>query len=361
MLRSSYSDLYAAREETHRGAPNQEFWQIEETQEENKKYCMEKQKYEDEFLNMIAVPSENPQLCALHTWLSLNVAIIHVFEAMVNYVKVSTRNYKINQSNKTIIGFVFEENRYAEYTLHFFKHEGRIAVSLRVLDGSAFVANRFWNELTDALQEANFLEVSADEAESDSDDWELSDDEDDVEPLDLEANKYMNLEANPAVVNRWMEDLQNVDFMQHALLLLAWNAQLERNFQTMIGEGRAQILFDYCLSCLLSTTSDYCLPIARCAALLITRLVESETILVSQEQFGHLVKAVVHWTLKGNSGQHQNKVTQSEEVAQLLSGLFARLAPLSHANSTRQSIEFLYKQAPFESVRQNVAPLVEAN
>jgi len=160
-------------------------------------------------------------------------------------------------------------------------------------------------------------------------------------------------------VNDLINDLNDPNFMQHTLLLLAFNCQLDRNFQEIIGDAsKAQQLFDTIIACMISTAADFCLPIARCASLLISQLVESGSITVNEEQFNVLVQALVQWTLDQGNQQDQDKLTQSEEVATLLSSQVKNLATL--AETAKAELRQVYQDAPYAIVRENLSDVILA-
>lgn len=293
--------------------------------------------------------------------LACHATIPMVFEFLLEYVQANEKNYNINEQTQCIIGCVFDETRFAEYKLQLFSHSNQRGLYLDVLKGFAPSMSKFWSMLQEALLEADFIipsEAEGDEFDSDDlEDFLLSDDEE-CEPLDLTGAKYLNLDQDPTLVNEWMKDLENPNFMQHTLLLLAWNCQLRKNMQVILSDGRAQQLFDTVVACMLATAADFCLPIARCSAMLVNQLVQSGDIKVTQDQFQVLVQSMVQWTLDNHC--QQEKVTQSEEIAQLLSSQLPKLASLIPQTGSFDTIQTVYRQAPFASVRANLRPVLEA-
>merc|ERR1719510_1197870 len=103
------------------------------------------------------------------------------------------------------------------------------------------------------------------------------------------------------------QDLSDPNFMQQTLLLLAWNCRDAQNFQAVTGaKNQAQQLFDTVIACMIATAADFCLPIARCASLLVSQLVEAHDVQVSDEQFNVLVETLVRWSLKNQ--EHKSKL-----------------------------------------------------
>merc|ERR1712241_310342 len=149
----------------------------------------------------------------------------------------------------------------------------------------------------------------------------------------------------PTHVTSLMEEMQDQSFMLHALLLLSWNCQLQQNIEVISSAGQAQQLFDLIIACLVATATDFCLPIARSASLLVSKLAETGDVQISEQQFQVLVDTIVQWTIQNNNGDFAETVTQSEEIARLLS-----------SNDCMQQLHEVYDRVPFESVRQNIAP-----
>merc|ERR1712154_624435 len=127
--------------------------------------------------------------------------------------------------------------------------------------------------------------------------------------LNLDDAKYLNLNESPELVNQWLQDLENPNFMQQTLLQLAWNCQNSQNFQVIAGDNQAQQLFDTIIACMIATAADFCLPIARRAALLISQLVDTHDIQVTNEQFNVLVQTLVQWSLENHAEEHKSKLT----------------------------------------------------
>jgi len=220
---------------------------------------------------------------------------------------------------------------------------------------SLSAVQEFWKQLQRALQEQEF---TAEPVESDSEeDLGYLDSDDEEMDLDLLDTKFLKVGESPELVEQWFEDLSNPNFMQQTLLLLAWNCQDAQNFQVVTDGKQAQKLFDTIIACMFATAADFCLPIARCASLLVSQLVESHDIKITQEQFDVLVKTLVQWSIS-NQAETGSKLTSSKEVASILSSQMSKMAKF--AVNWKDTLEQVYTQAPYDCVRENLHQVIRA-
>lgn len=288
------------------------------------------------------------------------VALPMVFQFVLDFVAENEQtngNFEADGARYAVRGGLFDETRFVEYTLKLFTHGGQLGLSLDILDGYPPAVQTFWNELQQALQENQFTECQEEE-ESDAEEYNFaeSDDENDEFILDLEQEKFLKLGEDPELVDQWFQDLNDPNFMQQTLLLLAWNCQDAQNFQAVTGKNQAQQLFDLIITCMIATAADFCLPIARCASLLVSQLVDAHDIKVTEEQFNVLVQTLVQWTISQQSEQTESKLTSSKEVASILSSQMSKMAPL--AVNWKDTLQQVYTQAPYECVRANLQKVV---
>lgn len=288
------------------------------------------------------------------------VALPMVFQFVLDFVAENEQtngNFEADGARYAVRGGLFDETRFVEYTLKLFTHRGQLGLSLDILDGYPPAVQTFWNELQQALQENQFTECQEEE-DSDAEEYNFdeSDDENDDFTLDLEQEKFLNLGEDPELVDQWFQDLNDPNFMQQTLLLLAWNCQDAQNFQAVTGKNQAQQLFDLIITCMIAATADFCLPIARCASLLVSQLVDAHDIKVTEEQFNVLVQTLVQWTISQQSEQTESKLTSSKEVASILSSQMSKMAPL--AVNWKDTLQQVYTQAPYECVRANLQKVV---
>jgi len=318
-----------------------------------------------EVFNGGQLPEENPEHLVRFVMLVAGLDVNAVFQFLVGHVQMQLKNFKICEDSFALVGFVFDETVYAQFRVQLFAHGKQVGICIHVLDGSAQDAvTEFWRNLKIALIESEYVEaemqnefLELEDQSDEEDDFFASWDDDSEEIPSLTFSQPSLLQ--PCYVNDLVEDLQDQNFMLHSLLLLAWNCQLQQNLEIISNAGQAQQLFDAIITCLVTTAADFCLPIARSASLLVTRLVETQAITISEEQFNVLVRTIVQWTIQNQKGEPE-KITQSEEIAQLLSSKLPQLAQVASSSDALKQLQEVYSQVPFQSVRQNIKPLVEA-
>jgi len=309
---------------------------------------------------------EDPAHLVRYVMLVAGVDTESVFQYLKEFVQTHQRNFKVVEGDLSILSIVFDETLFAQFRIQIFSHGRDYGVCIHLMDGQAQDAvTEFWRKLKIALTTSEFVDqienedqLFDDETQSE-DDWDLWSDEEEGNlsfALPIPSLNKPNL-LQTDHVDSLMEDLQDQNFMMHSILLLAWNCQLQQNLETISSAGQAQQLFDAIISCLVASAADFCLPIARSASLLVNQLVETGAIQITEAQFEVLVNTIVQWTIQ-NSGD-SDTITQSEEIAQLLTSQLSKFDVA--ANSVvRAQLEEVYTRAPFQSVRQNIKPLVEA-
>jgi len=281
-----------------------------------------------------------------------------VFQFVLDIIQdneLTNGNFEADRIAHVIRGGVFDETRFVEYQINLFTNGGKLGLSLDILDGFAPAVQEFWKQLQRVLQEKEFTEEPV-ESDSEEDLGFLESDDEEMD-LDLFDAKFLKVWEFPELVEQWFEDLSNPNFRQHTLLLLAWNCQDAQNFQAVTDGKQAQKLFDTIIACMIATAADFCLPIARCASVLVSQLVESHDIKISDEQFNVLVQTLVQWTIS-NQDENANRLTSSQEVASLLSSQMSKMATL--AVNWKDTLEQVYTQAPYDCVRENLHEVIRA-
>jgi hypothetical protein len=304
----------------------------------------------------LTVPVLDPLFLTRVAILAPHVVFSTIYQFVVEFIRTNGQtcgNYECDEESCVIRGGLFDETRFVEYQVKIFAFKDRLGICLEIQKGFAPSVQEFWNELQHELKEQDLLEFQDDESDCESDFLESSDEEDD---LDLDEAKFLNLHESPELVEQWKEDLENPNFMQQTLLQLAWNCQNAENFRAVAGDNQAQQLFDTIIACMIASAADFCLPIARCASLLISQIVDSHKVQVSDEQFDVLVQTLVSWSLKNQ--EHKSKLTSSEEVASILSQQMSKMAP--RAVNYKETLERVYLQAPYDCVRANLHNVIQA-
>jgi len=302
---------------------------------------------------------EDPMFLTRYVMFASQVALASIFQFVLDFTLANdntSKNVQVDRTNSIIRGGLFDETRFVEYNMKMFTFGGRLGLKLDIQEGDRLAIQTFWNELNRALQQSGYTESQDDESEDESE-YDFESDSEDGFGLDLlQESKFLKLGEEPELIDQMFEDLSNPNFMQQTLLLLAWNCQDAQNFQAVTGDNQAQQLFDTIIACMISTAADFCLPIARCASLLVSQLVDTHDINVTKEQFDVLVQTLVQWSI--NNQDNEQKLTSSEEVASILSSQMSKMAPL--AADWKDTLQQVYTQAPYDSVRANLHEVIRA-
>jgi hypothetical protein len=307
----------------------------------------------------LTVPVIDPLFLTRVAMLAHHVVFSTIYQLVVDFIQTNGQtcgNFECDEESCVIRGGLFDETRFVEYQVKIFAFKGRLGICLEIQKGFAPSVQEFWNELQQELKEKELLDIPDEESDCESDFLESSDEEDGLPDLDLDEAKFLNLHESPELVEQWKEDLENPNFMQQTLLQLAWNCQNADNFNAVAGDNQAQQLFDTIIACMIATAADFCLPIARCASLLISQIVDAHDVQVSDEQFNVLVQTLVRWSLKNQ--EYKSKLTSSEEIASILSQQMSKMAP--RAVNYKETLERVYLQAPYDCVRTNLHNVIQA-
>jgi len=306
-----------------------------------------------QFTNAFGLPQAQSLDTLRHVMLQ-TVDIDATFNCLVNLVRASQgfQNDTVDNTSKSILGYVFDQTRYGEYKLQLFEHQGALGVSCCLIDGFAPTVQAFWQELVQALENEGYVTPEPMEA-SEDDDFFFSDDEE-MEDLDLTSASFLSLDENPEVIGSYVEDLKDPNFMLHTLMLLSWNLTNQKNFEAA-RKACAQELFSNVVACLVSTATELTLPLVRSASILAAKLLSEANVQVTKEQEAAIVQTIFSWTLNHGSSM---SVTRSEEIATVLTeqlGNFVRLSEKS-----RNVLETIHKETDFEQVRYNIGSVLHS-
>jgi len=297
-----------------------------------------------------------------HVFFLHGVEVVPAFETVCKFVKKQGNSQAFLQ-NKSAVGYVFNQTNYAQYRLEMFTHEKKMGLKCDTLDGFAPAVTDFWNDLKKNLNEENlipaeevmFLNDEEDEEDSfwdeDSMDLDGNDSGLSIPGLDLNVAKFLQFTENPDIVQNYIEDLDDPNFNQHTLLVLAWNAQQKENLQVMC-EKYAQPLFDAVVACMINST----LPMVRCSAMIVSLLACEKAMKISQDQFHTLINTLNTWTLSKKT--NNSEVTQSDEIAQLITRNLQSFENLLSENPQDSALDVLKKihdETEFIEVKQNLS------
>lgn len=285
-----------------------------------------------------------------------------IFDHIVDFVKnyqADAPNFEIYPDAKKVLGYVFEESRFACYSLQLFRQADTIGLSCDLQDGYAPILTPFWNALQQVLIEAQLVSQDDDDETFEEDDDDLnfldSDTEDGGFVLDLSAPsmKYLNLEEDQTVIENWVEDIKDPNFSQETLLSLSHNCQSESNLQILV-ENYAQELFDAVMTSMSSMTAET-LPSVRSACVFLAELARFGNVNVTEGNIKVLIDQLAKWTL---SQKNTTDVVRSQEVATLLaSRILPRFSELVSGvlnNIPTDVLEAVQKQTEFDEVKYHV-------
>lgn len=280
-----------------------------------------------------------------------------VYEEVVNYVRSQYGNEKVDPRSKTVIGYIFDETRFAKYIIQMYKEKDNIGVRCDLMDGFALCLQPFWKGLEQSLCDSGMLQKEMEEEDISMDDLSFlwSDEEDSMDlvapPLDLNACKFLQLEEDVACLDNMIEDLQDPNFLQDTILLLSHNCQESSNLE-LIAQKPQEFFNAAIQACIISQMT---LPVVRCAMVFIDHLCRAAQVSVSEETVQLLLDQLAQW-----SGVHVTKtteVTESSEIATLLSKNLPNLCPRPLDSNLLAQIA---DTTTFKTVERNVRKYLQA-
>lgn len=257
-----------------------------------------------------------------------------------------------------VVGYFFQNNSHVKFNLSIKVREQNgedyLLHAMR-MNGDAFVFNDFWRGLLADLEEKQLIE--ADEEESDAS-WamdfiQFSDDEDDMD-IDLNQDQYLKFTEDTDTVKFMIDDMKDPSFRESCAATLAYNCANQDNRIVVLAFG--QELFDAliaCIFCSLATCYYVQLPFYRSAAMLLDTMFDNQAVqMVSSDQYEALVAATKSWSVQ--SQQNQGEITNSEEIATILSRQLVRCAPRTLTDKAHQDLQEMERRSQFKGVRKNV-------
>jgi len=277
-----------------------------------------------------------------------------VFAAVVTYIRtLGLQNDHVDGHNKSIVGYLFEESRCVQYRLQMFATAEDFGLTCFRQEGDANILSEFWGNLVQQMENEAFTIPTEDkELDDEDDDFFLEEDSDCG--LDLESAKYLNLDEE--LVEEFIVDLQNPNFMQHTLLLLAFNVQNVSNMK-LLKDMFAQQIFDTIIAVMTTTLAQVTLPMARSAAQLMDKIINSTDVSVSEAQQAAILQTLDLWTQKDRKTRHMD-VKTSEEVATLITDNLDRIQKLSSTVIETDILRSIADKTEFERVKATLAQLM---
>jgi len=269
-------------------------------------------------------------------------------QAVVEFLRSQQQtNFKLMLDTATVLGYYFQEAQWVQYQLQICECEDRVLLNATRLEGFAPLFSQLWNGLVSNLGEQCFTWEQIDDDEPLNLDFLMDSDEEDSD-FSMEDMSFLDLQDDPSVVESLIDDISDPNFQVESGMCLAWNCEKSENLEHITGD-HAQQLFNSVMVSLVQTAADFCLPMHRCASQLVAKLIEQNAVEVSEEQYETLVSIMVQWAI--SNGQ-SNQVTESEEIATILSQQLPRFPVIS--NRISDALEQVRCQTEFAPVRENV-------
>jgi len=281
-----------------------------------------------------------------------------VFGEVVSYVRSQYGNEKVDLRSKTVIGYIFDETRFAKYIIQMYKEkDNQVGVRCDLMDGFALCLQAFWKGLEQNLSDSGMLSKEMDLEDISMEDLSFlwSDEEDSMDlvapPLDLNACKFLQLGEDIACLENMLEDLQDPNFLQDTILLLSHNCQESSNLE-LIAQKPQEFFNAAIQACIISQMT---LPVVRCAMVFIDHLCQAAQVSVSEEHHALLLDQLAQWS--GVNVTKTTEVTESSEIATLLSKNLPNLCPQPSDSDLLAQIE---ETTEYETVRRNVRKYLQA-
>jgi len=227
------------------------------------------------------------------------------------------------------------------------------------LDGDSLALGSLWSKLKASLHENNFYVDKFLVENNDEEDIFGDEDEDDNETMD--AFKYLDFSRDEAFVNKLVDDVLDINVGTHALLLLKFNFQKEKNLQ-LVANNCAQKLFDNSVKLL--NTNYSTLPAAICASHILQQLVQEADLSVTVEQVSNMVSAAEKLCAEDKMSR-TIVPTASEEACNLLLETIPeatdKISEDKNDLDIQDELQRISASTGFEQVRDSADALIESN
>lgn len=283
-----------------------------------------------------------------------------IFDHIVHISSNLTPNNEVFPHTKKVLGYVFHEVRFGFYCLQMFKHADGLGLSCQLHEGFAPALTPFWDAVKDELTSVGLIKIDpgCEDIDEDFDDFFFDSDTETTEgdglfllDLTIPENKFLNLESDPSLVTEWIEDIQDPNFSQDTLLVLAYNCQLGENLKFLMGTY-VQQLFE-AVTTSMSKAMDLDLPGIRSACKFLDLVAQNAEVKVTEEHIQNMVAQLARWTMsQGNI----NAVTRSSEISTLLSQNLLKFYKCGGGSMSvqRDLIETIRQESNYGTVKQNL-------
>lgn len=267
------------------------------------------------------------------------------------------QNFRVYPEEFKTIGYHLDETREGCYRIQLFTFNNKLGVNCTRLDGDSLALGSLWSKLKQSLHENNFYvdKFLAEEVEED-----IFSDEEDEDEETMDAFKYLDFSRDEAFVSKLVDDVLDFNVGTHALMLLKFNFQKEKNLQ-LVADKFSQKLFNNAVERLNLQYST--LPASICASHLIKNLVEQAELSVTAEQVNNMVSAAERLCAE-NEGSRTIVPTASEEASFLLLETVPQATEkVSDVGELdiQDNLNRITKKTSFDQVRDSAEALIESN
>lgn len=297
-----------------------------------------------------------------HIFLNKDVEVESTYNFINDELKkfAGFQNFRAYPEEFKTVGYHIDETREGCYRIQLFAYNNKIGVNCTRLDGDSLALGALWSKLKASLHENEYY-VDKFLVDNDEED-DIFDDEDDNEDMDVDAFKYLDFSRDEAFVNKLVDDVLDINVGTHALLLLKFNFQKEKNLQ-LVANKCAQKLFDNSVKLLNTEYSS--LPAAICASHILKQLVENAPELsVSVEQVSNMASAALNLCAE-NEKSRTIVPTASEEATQFLLETIPEATDKISENKNdldiQDDLQRIRNQTCFDDVRDAADDLIESN
>jgi len=267
------------------------------------------------------------------------------------------QNFRVYTEEFKTIGYHLDETREGCYRIQLFTFNDKLGVNCTRLDGDSLALSSLWSKLKASLHE-NMFYVDKFLAEEDEED--IFGDEDDNE--DMDSFKYLDFSRDEAFVGKLVDDVLDLNVGTHALMLLKFNFQKEKNLQLVAGTKFSQKLFNNTVERLNIQQSS--LPATICAAHILKNLVENAELSVTAEQVSTIAYAAERLCAENEESRTIVPTASEEASVFLLETIPQATEKVSEHLSEldiQDQLKCIITKTSFDNVRDTAEALIESN
>jgi len=277
---------------------------------------------------------------AQSTYHFINVQLVDLSEGY--------QNFRVFEEEHKTVGHFLDETREGCYRIQCFSFNGKLGVNCTRLNGDSLAVCSLWNKLKQRLHEEGHYVDKFLVEDAETEDDEIFSSEDDH--VDLDSFKFLDFSRDKAFVSKLIEDILDVNVGTHALMLIKFNLQKENNLQ-LVSDEFAQDLFNNTTERL--SGQNVSLPVAVCAAHILTKMVAQAAITITFEQIRSILETAEKWCSESNP-RETIVPTASEEASLLLTDLIPQALERSgdvDEDDVQEYLRNIHDQTDFDTTR----------